>query len=32
MVAIVMVQRLYDSIVTDIHADFQTLAYQAIDD
>jgi CubicO group peptidase (beta-lactamase class C family) len=32
VVAILMVQRLYDSIVTDIHADFLTLAYQAIDD
>lgn len=32
LVAILMVQRLYDSTVERIHGDFQTLAYQAIDD
>jgi CubicO group peptidase (beta-lactamase class C family) len=30
-VAVLMVQRLFDSVV-DLHADFWTLAYQAIDD
>jgi CubicO group peptidase (beta-lactamase class C family) len=32
MVAVLMVQRLFDSVVVDLHADFWTLAYQAIDD
>lgn len=32
MVAILLMQRLYDPVVTDINADFRTLAYQAIDD
>jgi CubicO group peptidase (beta-lactamase class C family) len=32
MVAILMLQRLYDPIVATINADFWTLAYQAIDD
>ena len=32
MVAILMVQRLFDPAVVDLHADFWTLAYQAIDD
>jgi CubicO group peptidase (beta-lactamase class C family) len=32
MVAVLMVQRLFDPMVVDLHADFWTLAYQAIDD
>jgi hypothetical protein len=32
MAAVVMVQRLFDQAVVDLHADFWTLAYQAIDD
>jgi CubicO group peptidase (beta-lactamase class C family) len=32
MVAVLMVQRLFDQVVVDLHADFWTLAYQAIDD
>ena len=32
MVAILMIQRLYDPVVATINADFWTLAYQAIDD
>jgi CubicO group peptidase (beta-lactamase class C family) len=32
MVAVLMVQRLFDPVVVDLHADFWTLAYQAIDD
>jgi CubicO group peptidase (beta-lactamase class C family) len=32
MVAVLMVQRLFDRVVIDLHADFWTLAYQAIDD
>jgi CubicO group peptidase (beta-lactamase class C family) len=32
MVAVLMMQRLFDSVVVDLHADFWTLAYQAIDD
>ena len=32
MVAILMLQRLYDPVVATINADFWTLAYQAIDD
>jgi CubicO group peptidase (beta-lactamase class C family) len=32
MVAILMIQRLYDPTVDEINADFSTLAYQAIDD
>jgi CubicO group peptidase (beta-lactamase class C family) len=32
MVAVLMVQRLFDPVVIDLHADFWTLAYQAIDD
>jgi hypothetical protein len=32
MVAASMVQRLFDPVVVDLHADFFTLAYQAIDD
>lgn len=32
LVAILMLQRLYDPIVAEISADFRTLAYQAIDD
>ena len=32
MVAILMIQRLYNSIVANLNADFLTLAYQAIDD
>jgi len=32
MVAVLMVQRLYDPIVANLNADFWTLAYQAIDD
>jgi CubicO group peptidase (beta-lactamase class C family) len=32
MVAILMLQRLYDPVVAAIIADFWTLAYQAIDD
>ena len=32
MVAVLMLQRLYDPTVATINADFWTLAYQAIDD
>ena len=32
LVAILMIQRLYDLIVANLNADFLTLAYQAIDD
>jgi CubicO group peptidase (beta-lactamase class C family) len=32
MVGVLMMQRLFDPVVTDIHGDFWTLAYQAIDD
>jgi CubicO group peptidase (beta-lactamase class C family) len=32
MVAILLVQRLWDEVVTGLHSDFWTLAYQAIDD
>ena len=32
MVGVLMVQRLFDPVVIDLHADFWTLAYQAIDD
>ena len=32
MVAILMVQRLFNPVVADLQGDFRTLAYQAIDD
>jgi hypothetical protein len=32
MVGVLMAQRLFDAAVVDLHADFWTLAYQAIDD
>ena len=32
MVGVLMMQRLFDPVVADIHGDFWTLAYQAIDD
>lgn len=32
LVAVLMVQRLYDPVTADISADFCTLTYQAIDD